>query len=73
MIIHMHSDALYLSVSHPRSHLDSLLFCGDKPTNEDNLNESILNVAVIIKNLVASAAESEVGACFQTPKLVRQL
>jgi hypothetical protein len=28
------------------------------------LNESILNVASVIKNVVASAAESEVGACF---------
>jgi hypothetical protein len=28
------------------------------------LNGSILNVAAVIKNVVASAAESEVGACF---------
>jgi hypothetical protein len=29
------------------------------------LNGYILNVETIIKNMVASAAESEVGACFQ--------
>jgi hypothetical protein len=40
-------------------------FCGDKPPQEDNLNGSILNVASVIKNVVASAAESEVGACFK--------
>jgi hypothetical protein len=70
--IHIHSDASYLSVSHARSHLCGLFFCGDKPPKEDNLNGSILNVASVIKNVVASAAESEVGACFKRPKLERQ-
>jgi hypothetical protein len=42
-----------------------LLFCGDKPPQENTLNGSILNVVSVIKNVVASAAESEVGACFQ--------
>jgi hypothetical protein len=32
--------------------------------DQDTLNGSILNVAAIIKNVVAFAAESEVGACF---------
>jgi hypothetical protein len=65
MILHIHSDASYLSVSNARSCLGGLFFCGDKPPQEDNLNGSILNVASVIKNVVASAAESEVGACFQ--------
>jgi hypothetical protein len=39
--------------------------CGDKPPNEENLNGYILNVASFIKNVVASSAESEVGAYFQ--------
>jgi hypothetical protein len=34
------------------------------PPDQDKLNGSIRNVASIIKNMVASAAESEVGACF---------
>jgi hypothetical protein len=29
------------------------------------MNGSVLNVASVIKNVVASAAESEEGACFQ--------
>jgi hypothetical protein len=65
MILHIHSDASYLSVSNARSRLGGLLFCGDKPPQEETLNRSILNVASVIKNVVASAAESEVGACFQ--------
>jgi hypothetical protein len=32
--------------------------------DQDKLNGSILNVVSVIKNVVASAAESEVGACF---------
>jgi hypothetical protein len=41
-----------------------LLFFVDKPPKEDTLNGSILNVASVIKNVVASVAESEVGECF---------
>jgi hypothetical protein len=65
MILHIHRDASYLSVSNARSRLGGLFFCGDKSPQEDNLNGSILNVASVIKNVVASASESEVGACFQ--------
>jgi hypothetical protein len=65
MILHIHSDASYLSVSNAHSRLGGLFFCGDKPPQEDTLNGSILNVASVIKNVVASAAESEVGARFQ--------
>jgi hypothetical protein len=65
IILHIHRDASYLSVSNARSRLGGLFFCGDKPPHEDNLNGSILNVASDIKNVVASAAESEVGSCFQ--------
>jgi hypothetical protein len=64
MILHIHSDASYLSVSNARSRLGGLFFCGDKSPEQDKLNGSILNVASVIKNVVASAAESEVGACF---------
>jgi hypothetical protein len=39
-------------------------FLGNKSTEQDMLNGSILNVTSVIKNVVASAAESEVGACF---------
>jgi hypothetical protein len=57
MILHIHSDAYYFSVSNARSRLGGLFFCGDKSPQEYNLNGSILNVASVIKNVVASAAE----------------
>jgi hypothetical protein len=58
MILHIHSDASYLSVSNAHSRLGGLFFCGDKSPEQDTLNGSILNVASVIKNVVASAAES---------------
>jgi hypothetical protein len=64
MILHIHSDASYLSVSNARSRLGGLFFLGNKSPEQDTLNGSILNVASVIKNVVASAAESEAGACF---------
>jgi hypothetical protein len=64
MILHIHRDASYLSVSNAQSHLGGLFFLGNKSPEQDTLNGSILNVASVIKNVVASAAESEVGACF---------
>jgi hypothetical protein len=64
MILNIHSDASYLSVSKARSRLGSLFFLGNKYPKQETLNRSILNVAAVIKNVVASAAESKVGAGF---------
>jgi hypothetical protein len=69
MILHIHSDASYLSVSNARSRLGGLFFCGNKSPQQDKLNGSILNVTSAIKNVVASAAESEVGACFHNAQI----
>jgi hypothetical protein len=57
MILYIHSDSYYLSVSQARSRLGGLFFCGNKPPKEDTLHGSILNAASVIKNVVASAAE----------------
>jgi hypothetical protein len=59
IILPIHSDTSYLSVSQDRSRLSGLFFCGKKPPNEDNVNGSILNMASVIKNVVASAVYSE--------------
>jgi hypothetical protein len=64
MILHIHSDASYLLVSNARSRLGGLFFLGNKSPKQDTLNGSVLNVASVIKNVVASAEESEVGECF---------
>jgi hypothetical protein len=65
MILHIQSDASYLSVSKACRRLGGLFFCGNKSLHEDNINGSILNAASAIKNVVASVDESEVGPCFQ--------
>jgi hypothetical protein len=64
MILQIHSNASYLSVSNARSRLGDLFFLGNKSPKQDKLNGFILNVAAVIKNVVASAVELEVGACF---------
>jgi hypothetical protein len=40
------------------------VFLRQQTPEQDELNGSILNVSSVIKNVVSSAAESEVGACF---------
>jgi hypothetical protein len=68
MVLHIHSDAYYLSISNARSRLGGLFFLGKKSPKQDALSESIINVIDVIKNVVASDAESEVGACFHNAK-----
>jgi hypothetical protein len=57
MVLHIYSDASYLSVSNARSLLRGLFFLGNRPPEQDTRNGSVLNVAVVIKNAMASAAE----------------
>jgi hypothetical protein len=64
MILHIHNDASYLSISNARSRLGDLFFLGNKSPEQDKLNGSILDVASVVGNVVATAAESEVGAYF---------
>jgi hypothetical protein len=56
VILHIHSDASYLSVFNARSRLGGLFFLGNKSPEQETLNRSILNIAAVIKNVVASAA-----------------
>jgi hypothetical protein len=64
MILHIHSDVSYLSVSNARSRIGGIFFCGNKPPHKDKINRSIPNAASIINNVVKSTTELEVGACF---------
>jgi hypothetical protein len=52
MILHIHSDASYLSVSKARSRLEGLFYLGYNPPKEDTLTGYILNVASIIVKLL---------------------
>jgi hypothetical protein len=56
MILHIQSDASYLSVSSARSRLGGLFFLGNKSLEQETLNGSILNISAVIKNVVISAA-----------------
>jgi hypothetical protein len=56
MILHNHRDASYISVSNARSRLGGLFFLGNKSSEQDTLNGSIIIVTAVIKNAVASAA-----------------
>jgi hypothetical protein len=38
IILHIHSDASYLSVSNARSHMEGLFFLGNTPPEQDQLN-----------------------------------
>jgi hypothetical protein len=69
MILHIHSDASYLSVSNARSRLGGLFFLGNKSPEQDTLNGSILNVTSVIKNVVASAPNQKLERAFTTPKV----
>jgi hypothetical protein len=56
MILHIHSDASYLSVFNARIRLGSLFFLVNKSPEQETLNGSILKFAAVIKYVVASAA-----------------
>ena len=70
MILNIHSDASYLSESRAHSRLAGYFFLGDMP--EDGkpifLNGAIHVMCGILKILVASAAEAELGALFMNCK-----
>ena len=66
MNLKVHSDASYLSESNARSRVGGLFFLGNN-ANSNNphlLNGPLLTVSAILKHVMASAAEAEVGGCF---------
>ena len=70
MILHVHSDASYLSEKEARSRAGGLFFLSSRPsTTPDSdppppLNGAIHIVSSIMRNVLASATEAEVGALF---------
>ena len=66
MILNIHSDAAYLVVSKARSRAGGFFFLG-------NIDGSLINglihlIAKILKNVLASASEAEIGALFNCVK-----
>ena len=63
MVLHVHSDASYLTEPRARSRAGGHFFMSDKGTQPPN-NGAVINVAQIIKSVMSSAAEAEIGALF---------
>ena len=66
MILNIHSDASYLSENRSRTRVAGQFFLGSKPVKDKPipLNGAILVFCGILKFVVASAAEAELGALF---------
>jgi hypothetical protein len=71
MILHIHSDASYLSVSNARSRLGGLFFLGNKSPEQDTLNGSVLNAAPSSKTWSPPQPNQNVERAFTTPKAAR--
>eukprot|EP01034_Spumella_vulgaris_P021900 gene21900-27977_t len=63
MVLHIQSDASYLSRSGARSVAGGILYCGQRD-DPHNLNGALLAVSGIIPTVCSSVAEAEYAACF---------
>ena len=64
MILKIHTDASYLSEHGARSRVGGYFFLGDNNDNDSDMNGPIAIECLILKNIVSSAAESELGGVF---------
>ena len=62
MILMGDADAAYLIAPEARSHAGGYIYLGNRQSNHQLFNSAVLLIARIIKNIIASAAEAEVGA-----------
>ena len=67
MVLAIHSDASYLSETKARSRAGGHFFMSDNSADPPN-NGAVLNIAQIIKSVMSSAAEAELGALFINSK-----
>ena len=63
MVLAVHSDTSYLSEPKARSRAGGHFFLSDHSENPPN-NGAVLNISQIIKNVLTSAADAEIGAFF---------
>ena len=69
MVLHVHSDASYLTEPEARSRAGGHHFLSDQASHPNPTpNGPILNIAKILRNVMSSAAEAEVGALFLNAK-----
>ena len=63
MVLAVHSDASYLSKPMAGSHVGSHFFCSSNVDNPPD-NGAVLNISKILKAVMSSAAEAELGALY---------
>jgi hypothetical protein len=68
LILKVHSDASYLSESKARSRAAGHFYMGYKDNDDDTTNGSILATTSIMKSVLSSASEAEIGALFENTK-----
>jgi hypothetical protein len=74
MILHIHSDTSYLSENEAKSRAGEFFYMGNATKNDKKLtNGAILIVSKVLKHVMSSAAEAEIGAVFLNAKEVAVL
>jgi hypothetical protein len=68
IVLHNHSDAAYLVASEARSRADGFTYMGNHQGRPQIINGGISVIAKIVKSVMSSAAEAEVGALFMNAK-----
>ena len=73
MVLNVHSDASYMSTTRGRSHAGGYLFIVSVPIDRQDikLNGNIAGTCAILKLVVASAAEAELGVLFLNTQQAR--
>jgi hypothetical protein len=69
MILHIHSDASYLSENEAKSRAGGFFYMGNTSKNYKKLtNGAILIISQVLKHVMSSEAEAEIGAVFLNAK-----
>ena len=75
MVLNVHSDASYLSETRAQSRVGGYYLLGSNPKENEpiQLNGNVYTLSTILKFVVASAAEAELGALFHNAKEAKVL
>jgi hypothetical protein len=69
MILHIHSDTSYLSENEAKSRSGGFFYMGNTRKNDRKLtNGATLIISKVLKHMMSSAAEAEIGAVFLNAK-----
>jgi hypothetical protein len=69
MILYIHSDVSYLSESEAKSRAGGFFYMGNATKHDKNLTKgAVLIVSKVLKHIMSSAAEAEIGAVFINAK-----